>query len=707
MGDESGTMQPLKVAIIWHMHQPDYRDPASGQALLPWVYLHAVKDYGEMLATAREIPGVRLTFNLVPILLDQLAAYGRGELSDRWLDAARRDPKDMDLQERTFLVDSFFSVHGERCIQPYARFRELAALKEAGGRRAVEGFGIQDLRDLQVWFLLSWAGHHARREHRLIDRLLAKGRGFTEPDKGALLKLYDRLVAEVLDAYRAAEDSGLVELSITPYAHPILPLLCDSAVAARARSGVQLPQIPFVHPEDARTHLRLAARCAEQHLGGGRRGVWPAEGAVSDVAVRLMAEEGALWAASDEEILARSLTDGLQDRRRLYRPYEYAGLPLLFRDRALSDRVGFAYARWPAAEAAADLLDRLQAIARQAPGGLVALILDGENCWEGYEDNGYPFLKALYQGLLESPELAMVTVSEALADLPLEPLSRLSPGSWINGDFDIWIGHDEENRAWELLAAARQAALEAGGLDGNPSAALEHLLHAEGSDWFWWFGEHHRTEQAETFDRLFRHHLQAVYQASGQRVPAELLVPIKAPQRRSRVVEPAALISPVIDGRITDYFEWLLAGSVELAGGSAMHDASCEMTGLWFGYDEYYFYLRFDFRRCLVKLAGASGQLEVRLRAGEEWLATLPVGGQPLILQRCSDAFQADGGLGAVAAIAELAVPLQLLGLQPGSQLELSWRLLDEGRQLASWPVDGVVLLNYLGAGLEDLQWPV
>ncbi|MBE0596783.1 MAG: glycoside hydrolase, partial [Desulfuromonadales bacterium] len=403
-------MQQLKVAILWHMHQPDYRDPVSGRTLLPWTYLHAVKDYGEMLKTAAEVPGARMTFNLVPVLLEQLERYLRGEAQDVWIEAARRDPATMDGEERRFLLEQFFSVHADRHILPWRRYRELARRRGTGAADP-GGFSDQELRDLQVWFLLAWSGYHLRRQE-LPAYLLTKGENFTEREKGELLSLYDQEVAAATSLYRQMEAAGEIEISVTPYAHPILPLLCGTDVAAEATPGIQLPAAPFRHPQDARLQVRLGLREVEARLGERRRGMWPAEGAISEEALRLLREEGALWAAGDEAILARSLSGGLADRRRLYRPYSFEGLPLLFRDRDLSDRIGFVYAHWEPQKAAADLLGQLRKIAAANPGGMVTLILDGENCWERYQDNGHPFLHTFYQGLVADPALRPVTISE-------------------------------------------------------------------------------------------------------------------------------------------------------------------------------------------------------------------------------------------------------------------------------------------------------
>ena len=702
-------MQALQVALIWHMHQPDYREPASGRILLPWTYLHAVKDYSEMLRTAQEVPGARVTFNLAPTLLEQLADYQAGRAKDLWLETLRMNPEEMTDGERIFAVHSFFSVHNDRHIQPHGRYRELVRLRgDDSNQAAAKRFQIQDLRDLQVWFLLAWSGHYLRRESNTVRELLRKGASFSEGDKQALLDCYDQVVAEVLQAFRQAEQDGTVELSISPYAHPILPLLCDSEIARSARKDALLPTEPFRFPGDARQQVRYGQQVASRYLGEQPRGMWPAEGAVSAAALTILQQEGALWAASDEAILANSLTDGLRDRKQLYRPYQYQGLALLFRDRELSDRIGFVYARWDPQLAAEDLLKRLRDIAKQTPGGLVTLILDGENCWESYIDNGYPFLQKLYRGLQNDKTLQMVTVGEALTDRKMTALPRLAPGSWINGDFDVWIGHNEENTAWEWLHRARRETVTEDikkdhGQD-LPKPLL-HLLRAEGSDWFWWFGDHHPTAQAETFDRLFRHQLQAIYQSAGLTVPDFLHHPIKEPLRHSRVHEPVALISPQIDGQVSDYFEWLAAGSVELQFGGAMHAVSQELTNILFGYDEGSLYLRIDFGTWQEELAAKDAALEIRISGPRDLQAHFVPSSGVLTVKSADERPISNAGRAAYRSIFELALALKPLGLAAMDNFTLSCHLYRTGRETARWPDQGTIKLCYMGTELVEQHW--
>ncbi|HKI51556.1 MAG TPA: glycoside hydrolase family 57 protein [Geothermobacteraceae bacterium] len=700
-------MKPLRIAILWHMHQPDYRDPVAGQTLLPWTYLHAVKDYGEMLKTAAECPAARMTFNIVPTLIEQLDRYCAGEANDHWLELARRDPAGMAPAERSILLSHFFSVHHERHVFPYPKYREL--LKRRGEEPQSADFSAQDLRDLQVLFLLAWSGHHLG-QNELVKRLRAKGEGFSEPDKLRLFEFYDQEVAGVLELYRQLETAGRIEISVTPYTHPILPLLCGNQIAREACPGTPLPQQSFRHPLDAELQVRYGLQLVRERLGDRTRGMWPAEGAVSEAALKILQRQGAAWVASDEGILHKSLPGGLSSRDQLYRPYSFQGLPILFRDRELSDRIGFVYAHWQPERAARDLLGHLQRAARNAPDGLLPLILDGENCWERYQDNGYPFLRALYQGISTAPELKMVTVGEALTGLQPTPLQRLAPGSWINSDFQIWIGHPEENQAWDLLDTARaDSGLEpliVKALDDPAQPlpeALLHLLRAEGSDWFWWFGDDHVTAQADLFDKLFRRHLEALYQSVGKTAPEALSRPIKPPRFKQTIVEPRVCFTPKIDGQISDYFEWLGAGHADLKSTGAMHGASELFSTLYFGYDHQHFYLRID---PLVSLQlQADQRLELRLETSTAWRLLLDAQKpHAKLIDKETGSVVADCPA-AVGKVIEIALPLAALDLVPGDPLQCALLLLDANNELARWPAESNLSLPYRGKLLEADSW--
>ena len=702
--------KPLKVCILWHMHQPDYRDPVSGQTLLPWTWLHGVKDYGEMLETIAETDA-RVTVNLVPTLLEQLERYANGSDRDRWLELASQNPAQLNESERQFIVEQFFSVNEETQILPNRRYHQLFRLRGSGAISHADDFSDQDLRDLQVWFLLAWTGSHLRRKVPPIAELIQQGENFSEEQKQQLLDCCHAEVGRVIGRHRELEENGQIEISVTPYAHPILPLLCDLKMAHEPSPGLPLPGVDFRHPEDARLQVREGLQTANRILGQRKRGMWPAEGSVSEVAADLLHEEGALWAATDEDILARSLDGGLQDRSKLYQIYHYNQLPLLFRDRELSDRIGFLYAGWDAQEAIKDLLEKLHKIARSKPGGTVAIILDGENCWERYEDNGYPFLRDFYQALQQDKLLQMCTIKEAIDSSKPVALNRLAAGSWIRSDFTTWIGHPEENLAWELLQQTRSEII-----GDEIEQALQHpdqplpelvreLLRAEGSDWFWWFGDEHVTAQADIFDRLFRLHLESLYHLKKLPAPARLHQWIKPPTTSIEGVEPSACFTPQIDGRIGDYFEWLAAGRIDLAAGGAMYASRESLQEIHYGYDAQQLYFRLDQADMLQHLCGADGIFELRLAAQRLFHINFSFSDQSLSI--ICDGKVLGKGTAACQQILEIAIPLATLQLQQGEQLSLSCHALQGERENGRWPTEGSATFCYHGSSLDEDNWSV
>jgi len=539
------SIRVVRVAFLWHMHQPCYRDPLDGNVALPWVRLHALKDYLGMVGLLEETPDVHVTFNLVPCLVDQIEAYVRGEAEDPLQRLALKPAATLDEGEKALALRWCFMAHRRNLIGRFPRFVELLERRgsksdEASLGDAARRFDEQELRDLQVlsqlaWFDLSWQEKDAT-----VRGLVEKGRGFDEQDKQRLAEREAALLADVIPAYRRAAERGQVELSTSPYYHPILPLLCDTESYHEARPGAPLPR-RFRHPEDAADQIRRAIDRHAAVFGSPPEGMWPSEGSVSDEAVLEMAKAGLHWTASDEGVLARSVDRPLhRDSSGTARPLDVVyrtwvrrtqrgNVAMVFRDRALSDLISFSYGRDPE-EAASDFLARLRRVgeawtAESLPGEpVVPVILDGENAWENYRDGGRVFLRLLYRGIADDPRLRAVTVSEALADADAKEIPRVFAGSWIRTDFSVWIGDADDRQAWDLLADARDV-LDRHGAHAAPDArerAWEAFRAATGSDWCWWYGEEHNSANDLEFDRLFRRFLKAVYLALGVPPPAAL-----------------------------------------------------------------------------------------------------------------------------------------------------------------------------------------
>jgi alpha-amylase/alpha-mannosidase (GH57 family) len=722
--------EPLYVSFLWHMHQPFYKDPVEGEYILPWAYLHAVKDYYDMPAIVDAIPGAQVTFNLVPSLLEQLLDYAAGTAVDPFLARARMAPADMNEEERLFVLENFFSANKQRMIEPHKRYLELFTLAGQGvpgaAKERLSHLSDQDMLDLQVWFYLTWCGESARRRFPALRELLQKGKGFTEEDKLLLLETQRALIGEIVPLYKRLHEEGKAELSVTPYFHPILPLLCDTRIATVAMPKVHLPAVTLRSPEDARSQVEQGISSFEKIFGFRPKGMWPSEGSVSDEALAIMAQSGVSWAASDEWVLGQTLAGGLgRDREALYRPYSFhqdgREIAMFFRDHGLSDLIGFTYSQWDTDRAVSDFVGRLRSVRqRNDSNRVIPIIMDGENAWEYFPENGLPFLSKLYRAINESGELAMATFSGVLERVQeRRVLGRIHPGSWINANYGIWIGHPEENQGWEYLAKARSAAVEvspavaallAGNDSGDETARLvcKSLYAAEGSDWFWWYGDDHFSPHAASFDLLFRRHLMNVYRLLGIDIPSELYEPIKKQFPAGFVREPAALITPAITGSVTDYFEWLAAGLYDLTKlSSAMHVSESALQSFFYGFDRKYFYFRIDGIQSLEKFFHADDRLSLHLmHSGEMRLDMLLPGSEGELLVKGADGWDGSGIVAQykIGRITEVRIPLSALKLTVGDKI-FAYLTFTQAGEAGRCPADSPLLLSYAGPDLDLETW--
>ncbi len=549
----------LDFVLLWHMHQPDYRDYATGEFVLPWVYLHALKDYSDMAAYLEAHPGMRAVVNFVPILLDQIEDYAEqltsGKLRDPLLRLlARENLDDLTDQERQLVLNSCWHANHVRMIEPFPVYRTLKqifGLIEEQGEGALSYLSGQYLADLLTWYHLAWTGETVRRDNALVPELLAKGERFSLADRRALLHLIRDTICGLIPRYRKLSESGQVELSSTPHFHPLAPLLIDFSAARDALPDAPLPVTPSYPGGRSRVafHVESAIASHTARFGRGPRGIWPAEGAISQPVLEELADQGVKWIASGEGVLGNSLRYGAREAGTklewLYRPWRLSGagadVACFFRDDRLSDLIGFEYCRWHGADAAAHFVGELEAIARSAKEGevpIVSVILDGENAWEFYPYNGYYFLTELYGKLEAHPFIRTTTFGDWLEETsrPTRPhaatgrLGSLVAGSWVYGNMATWIGAAEKNHAWDLLAQAKQSydlVMASDRLtEGEQEAASVQLASCESSDWFWWFGDYNPSESVASFDRLFRQNLAHLYRLLKLPVPDALAHPI-------------------------------------------------------------------------------------------------------------------------------------------------------------------------------------
>jgi alpha-amylase/alpha-mannosidase (GH57 family) len=612
-------MAKLRVVVLWHQHQPFYKDLVSGQYRLPWTRLHALKDYYGMVKLLDEFPQVHQTFNLVPSLINQIQDYVSGEAQDPFLQVASKPAKDLSEHERRFALQYLFQANPVNVIGRYPRYRELWEKFHGAGdspERAEKYFQTQDLTDLQVLSQIGWFDEYFLAENDVAE-LIRKGRNYTLEDQRFVIARQFELLGRVLPVHAEAVKKGSIEISTSPFYHPILPLLCDTNMGAVSSPGLPLPQNQFRHPEDAREQLQRGLDLHQKVFGVRPQGVWPSEGSVSEETLAIAHRLGVQWMATDEGVLGRSLNLNLSRdgagylnadlAQKLYTVYRYenAGteMNLIFRDHTLSDLIGFVYSGMPPQDAANNLIQKIkesaQSVIAKGQDAVVPIILDGENAWEYYPNSGREFLRRFYDALQNDPGIEAVTVSEAVARHKTPGhLKSLVPGSWINANFNVWIGAPEDNKAWDYLYHARNFYEQAapGATETQRQLAYEELLIAEGSDLNWWYGPEHHSANDRDFDELYRKHLSNVYQALGGAPPDYLAQPIIAGVARPLFTPQSAYIHPRITGDMVRYFEWMGAAIYTADGRSgAMHGKQFLMDEVFAGIDEEYVYGRLDF----------------------------------------------------------------------------------------------------------------
>jgi alpha-amylase/alpha-mannosidase (GH57 family) len=550
----------LPVVLLWHMHQPPYRDALSGRYVLPWTWLHAIKDYTDMAAHLETVPGAKAVVNFSPVLIEQIedlstavrnALAASVPLPDMLLATLSDTPLPTDPVLRQQLVASCMRADRENLVHRHPPFAELVDL--ALGVNTPESIGYasdQMLYDLAVWYHLAWMGESVRRSDPRVAQLEVKARGFDAADRRLLLELVGELLAGVLPRFRALADTGRCEISVSPYSHPILPLLFDFKAArdGEPASGLPLADHYPGGAERAAWHLRRAVECYERVFGRKPRGCWPSEGAISAAAVNAIEAAGFDWLATSESILRPSLVrsgekvpdDIAAAERMLNQGFTLPGSELncYFRNDRISDLIGFTYSKWHGDDAAVHFVQEINALAERTAGAasrVLLIALDGENAWEYYPFNGWFFLSAMYAQLARHPDLRLATLSELVderraAGIAPAVLARLRAGSWVYGTLSTWMGNTDKNHGWDLLVAAKLAfdqVMATGRLaEAERIRAEQQLAACEASDWFWWFGDYNPSAAVRDFDELFRHQLTSLYRSLNLEPPASLLLPI-------------------------------------------------------------------------------------------------------------------------------------------------------------------------------------
>jgi alpha-amylase/alpha-mannosidase (GH57 family) len=718
------------------MHQPYYKDLVTGQYRLPWVRLHALKDYYGMVKLLDEFPGLHQTFNLVPSLMAQIQDYVDGTAREPFLDVASMPAGELTLAEREFALRYLFQANPDRMIGRYPRYRELwqeyGTHPEEAARVACR-LADRDITDLQVLSQIAWMDEFFLDDPAILD-LVRKERDYSLADQKLVIDRQREFLGLVLPAYKSAMQSGRIEISTSPYYHPILPLVCDTNIGAVSHSGLPLPEKRFRHPEDAREQIVRGLELHESVFGRRPKGMWPSEGSVSNETLALAHGAGIEWLASDEGVLGRSLgTSFLRDgggclepssAQQLYQIFQWeqenASIHVLFRDHSLSDLIGFVYSGMPAAEAAHDFICRVKQCAepvlKKGRNAVVPIILDGENAWESYPQSGREFLRRLYDRIQKDSAFEALTVSEAIAREPAPArLRSIFPGSWINANFDVWIGAPEDNLAWDYLSDARDCFTQNKDrvTAERTQLAYEELLIAEGSDWNWWYGPEHHSANDPDFDELYRKHLANVYQALGVATPYALAQPIIPTTTESKYTPQSAYIHPVVDGKDIGYFDWVGAAThVAERYSSAMHGRVSLLDTGYAGIDEENLYCRLDFAekmsdwanddtRLVLMIEPAPGngacasagviyRLEADISSGQlrGWTFTHSCEG--------NHADATSGIAVALDVIFECRISLRLLDAAPGTLLGVRFSLWRDRLPLDALPREGFLEVRLL-----------
>jgi alpha-amylase/alpha-mannosidase (GH57 family) len=718
-------MPSIRLILLWHMHQPFYKDLVTGEYRLPWVRMHALKDYYGMVKLLDEFPNIHQNFNLVPSLIMQINDYVSDEAKDPWRDLTAKSAVDLTPEEKSFALTYLFQANHTQQVGRYPRYGELLAKRSQhkNPADAVSAFTTQDFADLQVLSQIAWFDEFFLNDPD-VAALINKGRNFSPDDQRVVVQAESRILSAVLPAYAAAAKRGSAELSTTPFYHPILPLVCDTNNGRISSPGLPLPRRRFLQQDDALEQVRRAIALHEQTFGIRPSGMWPSEGSVSNEVLSLARQTGLKWIATDEGVLGRS-TQSFFERDghgrltpdsayRLYQIYRNGEGPdavsMVFRDHNLSDLIGFVYSGMSAKDAAEHFVRSIRTSAEPllASGrdAVVSVILDGENAWEHFPESGREFLRRTYAAIQSDPHIESLTISEAIARSP-EPagLSSLVPGSWINANFNVWIGAPEDNLAWDYLAEARDfySRNQQNANEEKRKLAYEELLIAEGSDWNWWYGPEHHSANDCDFDELYRRHLANVYRLLEANPPDYLQQPISAELiGKARTVPQTAFIHPNIDSLSVGYFDWLGAASFSAdRRSSAMHGKKFLLERAYAGMNETEFFFRLDLSADLLTAYDVETRIEVQpssiSRPRKAFLARFRIADQNLVSAELGsseeDSTTAKSSNGKLTAsfhkILRAKVGLADIEALVGDTLLLRFTILREQLPLDSLPAQG------------------
>ncbi|MBN1444635.1 MAG: hypothetical protein JW957_00815 [Candidatus Omnitrophica bacterium] len=573
----------MYLSILWHMHQPYYADVNNGEIDTPALTFRTLFNYYPMAVLTKKNPGIKLNFNLTPVLLIQIEDIASGKIKDRFM-ALLEEGNSAGREEVLAFI-------GGMPPQILGRHKIINMLKEKAEENSCSE---QDLLDLKIYLHL--ASFHPAVSDGEIKELFKKGRNFGESDRKLLHEKEKMIFSEVIALYGELMNEGKIEISTSPMMHPILPLLYSTDTARKTKTSLSIPEGVFSYPQDARMQLLEGLKTYERIFKKQAAGIWPSEGSLSDEILELFSEQGVLWTATDESLLEETLAHPLFQKEHCSIWDFRNGPSVFFRDRHISDMIGFSYQKTDEKNAAGDIAERLSALRSNMDGRLLTVILDGENPWDFYPDYGEKFLTAFYKFLENNDAVRTVTFSEALkTDIRRLRFDHISPGSWMGTNFDNWIGREPANKAWSILKQARAAAEERENClpEEKKNILAEAVMLAESSDWFWWYSLPADKKTKMRFDAYFRNSIRRIYETAGAEIPQYLNLPVEG----YAYEEIIPYIKPVIDGKITHFYEWHDAIELDPSGlWATFMPAGMPVRKMFYGYDEENLYIRMDFK---------------------------------------------------------------------------------------------------------------
>lgn len=600
----------LSIAFYWHMHQPVYQLNSYGDYLMPWVRLHGVRDYLDMLLILNNFKEIKLNFNLVPVLLDAFIDYGERDYHDIHSRLTVTKISELTDDDKEFILNNFFDANYSSMIFPYEHYNELYQKRFATENADINNFSDQEYSDIMAWFNLAWIDPIYKEQFPELKRLLDKGKDFTFEDRLGIIELQRKIIRMIIPTYKEFLEKGKIEITTSPYFHPIIPILLDMKSSQKNLSTVDSSLFSLNLAEDAKLQTENALDRIEEIFGNRPKGIWPSEHCISPETLELFKELGVQWTISDEGVLTNSIDfefvrdfkGYLEDPYFLMKSYKYktenSDINLIFRDSVIPNLINFEYSNHDPKIAADDLYDRIKVIQNKLQSSpdkhhLLTIAMDGENCWESYHEDGTTFLKTIYSMIDEDETLETVLISDYLAKEKYHKrLKKVHSGSWINRNFQLWVGEPVKNLAWTYLKQVKEDLdkfIENNPDDENIELAKRELMIAQGSDWFWWYGEPNDSGQDHIFDYLFREHLKNVYRYLDLKHPSYFDSPLISIFTQTAKL-PKSTISPKIDG-IEESEDWLDAGCLNLPDGPILHDNKL-FEKVCYGADENNFYLR-------------------------------------------------------------------------------------------------------------------